>query len=139
MTHLQKWIGTLMENLDEMVDEKTKIKVLENCGRSCIPQAFLKKAANIKAKSKDDNEFLDKLGKIWKHLKRDGDKIFVVYNQCYCPMVKSYKGELSKSFCNCSRGWVKELFESTTGKPVTVVLEKSIRQGDDICRFRVKL
>ncbi len=129
MTHLQKWISTLVDNLDSNVDKKTGIKILENCGRSCIPASFIKKARACKAKSADTKDFLDRLGKIWKHLQYDGNKIYVTYNQCYCPMMKSYDGKLSPSFCNCSRGWIKELFESTLEKPVAVALEKSIKQG----------
>jgi predicted hydrocarbon binding protein len=139
VTHLQKWIGTVVDGLDDMVDEKTRITILENCGRTCISPSFVKKAINLKEKSGSNKEFLDKLAKTWSHLKLEGKNIFVVYNQCYCPLVKSYEEKLSKSFCNCSRGWVKELFESSLKKPVTVILEKSIKQGDEICRFRVKL
>ncbi|SYZ73825.1 conserved hypothetical protein [Candidatus Zixiibacteriota bacterium] len=139
MSHLQKWIGTVVDGLEDMVDAKAKITILENCGRTCISPAFVKKAKKLKEKSGSNEEFLKKLAKIWSHLKLDGKNIFVVYNQCYCPMMKSYEGKLSKSFCHCSRGWVKELFEKSLEKPVTVILEKAIKQGDDICRFRVKL
>jgi predicted hydrocarbon binding protein len=139
MTHLQKWIGSVVDGLDNMADEKTKVAILENCGRSCISPLFVKKAKNLKEKSSSNEDFLERLAKTWSHLKLEGKNIFVMYNQCYCPLVKSYEGKLSKTFCNCSRGWVKELFEKSLDKPVTVILEKSIKQGDDICRFRVKL
>jgi Family of unknown function (DUF6144) len=137
MTHLQKWVGTLIDGLDSSVDEETKINLLENCGRKCISPNFIKKVKSCKAKSKNNDDFLDRLGAIWKHLRLSGDKIFVEYDRCYCPMIKSYKGRLSAAFCNCSRGWIKEAFESAIEKPVTVVLEKSIKRGDKICRFRV--
>jgi predicted hydrocarbon binding protein len=49
------------------------------------------------------------------------------------------KGKLSGTYCNCSRGWAKALFEGATGKPVEVNMEKSIINGDDQCRFEVIL
>jgi len=139
MTHLQRWVGTMLDNLDNNVDKNTRIKILENCGRSCIPSSFIKKARAYKVKSANNDEFLDRLGKIWKHLQYNGKKVYVNYDKCYCPMMKSYKGKLSKSFCNCSRGWIKELFESALDKPVEVALLKSIMQGDKSCRFEVKI
>lgn len=137
MKHIHKWIKTLVENLDAEVDEKTRTKVLENCGRSCIPRSYVKKAQTCRKNAKSINDFLDSLGKVWSHLKREGNNVFVVYEKCYCPLVKDYSEKLSSSWCNCSRGWIKELFESVLEKPVEVLLEKSIKQGNEICKFKV--
>jgi predicted hydrocarbon binding protein len=139
MKHQQKWIVSLMDSLDALVDEKTRVRVLENCGRNCIPRSFVKRAKTCKEGARNNDEFLERLSKVWRHLQRDGDKVYVVYEKCYCPLVKAYPDKLSPTFCNCSRGWVKELFESVLEKPVNVVLEKSIKQGNDICKFRVCL
>jgi predicted hydrocarbon binding protein len=139
MKHLHKWIKSLMENLDAKVDEETRVKVLENCGRTCISRSFIKRAQACKNSARNIDEFLDKLSQIWSHLQRDGDNIYVAYERCYCPLVKAYPDKLSPTFCNCSRGWIKELFESVLERPVNIELEKSIRQGDDVCRFRVRL
>jgi predicted hydrocarbon binding protein len=139
MKHLHRWIKSLIDNLDAHVDEKTRVKVLENCGRTCISRDLIKKAQACKNSAKDIEEFLDKLSQIWSHLQRDDDEIHVVYEKCYCPLVKAYPEKLSPTFCNCSRGWIKELFESVLERPVDVEIEKSIRQGDDVCKFRVLL
>ncbi len=139
MKHLHKWLKTLMEGLDNELDEETKVKILENCGRNCIPRSFASKAKNCNKEAKNVDEFLERLGKVWKHVHREDGDVYVVYEKCYCPIVKTYSGELSSTWCNCSRGWTKELFEEALGKPVKVVLEKSVRQGDKECRFRVHL
>lgn len=139
MKHFHKWIKSLMDNLDEYADEETRAKVLENCGRTCISRSFVNRAKACMKSAKDIDKFLDRLGKIWSHLQRDGNNIYVAYEKCYCPLVKTYPEKLSPTFCNCSRGWIKELFESVLERSVDVKLEKSIRQGDDVCRFRVHL
>ena len=139
MKHSHKWIRALTESLDTQLDEKTKEKILENCGRNCIPSSFIEKAKALKKNAKDTDDFLDKLGKKWKHLQRNGNNVYVVYEKCYCPLVKDYPEKLSPTFCNCSKGWIKELFESVLEKPITVELEKSIKQGDKICKFNVHL
>jgi predicted hydrocarbon binding protein len=100
---------------------------------------MIERAKKTMKNSKDIDEFLVKLSKNWKHLKLDGDNIHVEYEKCYCPLVRDCHEKLSATFCNCSRGWVKELFESALEKPVKVRLEKSIKSGDRTCRFRVIL
>jgi len=129
----------LMEGLDAQIDEKTRAEVLEKCGRACIPRSFIAKAKACKKDAKDTDEFLDKLEQVWKHLHRDGDNIYVIYEKCYCPIVKKDSEKLPRTFCNCSRGWVKELFESVLEKAMEVELEESIKAGDDVCKFRVLL
>jgi len=139
MKHSHQWIATLLAGLDKQVDAKTRIAVLEACGRTCITDSMVKRAKACRAKAKDEAEFLDKLGQTWKHLQREGDEVYVVYPRCYCPLVTGYPGQISATWCNCSRGWVKELFEQSLGRPVQVDLLQSVRQGDKSCKFRVHL
>jgi predicted hydrocarbon binding protein len=47
------------------------------------------------------------------------------------------KVKLSGTYCNCSRGWAKALFEGALGRPVDVVMEQSIIRGDEQCQFRI--
>lgn len=136
----EKWIATLMDGLAKNIDEKTLAMVLEKCGRQCQSQGFVKKARSIYQKSNSTEEFLEKLGQIYEHLHVEGNKVYIVYPRCYCSQVnKIPKGKLSGTYCNCSRGWAKALFEGALGKPVEVNMEKSIVNGDDQCKFRIIL
>jgi len=137
---LERWITCLMAGLDDSVDEETLVKVLEQCGRRCQSESFIKKARGIYQKSKNMDEFLDRLGKVYKHLHREGDNVYIVYPKCYCSFVNKIPSEkLSATYCNCSRGWAKALFEGALEQPVEVVMEESIVKGDDRCRFRIIL
>jgi predicted ArsR family transcriptional regulator len=136
----EKWITNLIDGLNENVDEKTIAKMLEQCGRQCQSQSFITKAKEIYKKSKNADDFLEKLGRVYKHLHREGDKVYLMYPKCYCSQVnKIPKGKLSGTYCNCSRGWAKALFEGAIGRPVEVIMEKSIINGDNQCKFRVIL
>ena len=136
----EKWITSLIDALDKNVDEETKAKILEQCGRQCQSQSFIKKAKGIYEKSKDTNDFLDRLGQVYKHLHREGDKIYIIYPRCYCTKVnKIPKGNLSWTYCNCSRGWAKALFEGATGRPVQVLRKETILHGDKQCKFQIIL
>lgn len=134
----EKWISQLVDGLDKHVDEKTRAVILENCGRQCQTQSFINRAKRIYEQSKNEEDFLDKLEQVYKHLRREGGKTYIVYKKCYCSQVNRIsKGKLSGTYCNCSRGWAKALFEGAVGRPVEVKLEKSIISGDNECRFRI--
>jgi hypothetical protein len=136
----EKWIATLMSSLDKSVDEKTLSLALEQCGRQCQSPSFIKKAKALHKQSKNMNDFLVKLERIYPHLHRDGQKIYIIYPKCYCSQVnKISKGKLSGTYCNCSLGWAKALFEGALERPVEVIKEKSIIGGASECRFRIIL
>jgi predicted ArsR family transcriptional regulator len=136
----EKWIISLIDGLDKHVDAETRTKILEQCGRQCQSQSFIKKAKAIYQKSKDINDFLDKLQQVYKHLHREGDKIYLIYPKCYCPQVnKIPKGKLSWTYCNCSRGWAKALFEGALGRPVQILKKATILNGDKQCKFQIIL
>ena len=138
--HVEKWVSSLMAELDEHVDKETLAKVLEQCGKQCQSPSFIRKARNIYQKSKNIEEFLDKFGKVYKHLHREGDSIYIVYPRCYCSIVnKIPMGKLSATYCNCSRGWAKALFEGALKRPVEVTMMESIKRGDKQCRFKITL
>jgi predicted hydrocarbon binding protein len=127
----------LIEALELEVDEGTRESVLMSCGRRCISRSFVKKAQEIRATSEGLDGFLQGLGEEWDHLKVEDDGIYVQYDKCYCPFVRDYPEPMSPTWCHCSRGWINELFESTLGAPVGAEMLSSIRQGDEVCRFKV--
>ncbi len=136
----ERWIATLIAGLNDCVDEKTRVKILEQCGRQCQSPVFIKKAKDIYRKSSSIDEFLDNLPQVYKHLHREGDKVYIIYPKCYCSQVnKIPKGKLSGTYCNCSSGWAKALFEGALGRPVEVLMEQSIINGDKQCKFRIVL
>ena len=93
----EKWISNLIEGLDNNLDEKTIAKILEQCGRQCQSPSFIKKAKAIYEKSKNTDDFLKKLEQVYKHLHREGNKVYIVYPKCYCPQVnKIPKGKLQE-------------------------------------------
>ncbi|MDH7563517.1 MAG: hypothetical protein QHH24_01350 [Candidatus Bathyarchaeota archaeon] len=88
MNRKEKWIACLIGGLDKYVEEQTRIKILEQCGRQCQSQSLVKKARSISKKSKSIDEFLDRFQQVYKHLHRDKDNIYITYPKCYCSQVK---------------------------------------------------
>lgn len=132
------WISHLMKNMDQHLDEEEKIKLLEECGRACARSHAQKEAAKFRGNL---DGWLGTLKK-WvgaQNIKKEKNAVTVTYSKCFCPLVKDSPPLLSGTYCNCSRGWLKEVFETVVEKPVEVKLEDSIMQGGQQCRFSVLL
>lgn len=135
---IHSWIAKLMENMDEHLDEETKINLLEECGRACAESHA--KAEALKHKGNLEG-WLGALKK-WvgpANVQREEDAVRVIYSKCLCPLVQDRPPLMSKTYCNCSRGWLMETFETVLAKPVDVKMEDSIMQGGKHCRFLVFL
>ena len=141
MNRSEKMMINLMEGFDKHLDREKKILLLEECGRKCIQdrhEKLLQDAKLLYKNSNDMNEFLIKLSGIYESLQVSDEEIAFVWDKCYCPIInKIPKGKISPTFCNCSRGWVKELLESATNKPVEVFIDESVTKGDTRCKLRV--
>ena len=135
---LHEWLSNLMKNMDKHLDEQLKIKVLEECGRACAEKHAKKEAYQSKG---DLDGWLATMKK-WvgaNNVHKEGNTVRLVYSKCLCPLVGSIEPLLSKTFCNCSRGWLMKSFKTVVGKPVKVKLEDSIMMGGQECRFSIRL
>jgi predicted hydrocarbon binding protein len=54
-------------------------------------------------------------------------------------MVSKTKKRFSSTYCNCSRGYLLELFEQIFEKPVKVDLVESVIQGAKSCKFIIHI
>lgn len=141
---LDRWLEALMTGLETEVDGRTRARLMECCGQACaLHHASIEKAKAIQHAVKDIGELLDGLNQLedfwcgkWE---RDGDTIYSVCKECGCPIVRAGLIKLSPTFCECSRGWVKAVFETVLGRPVEVKLGQAIGRGDQVCEFIVRL
>jgi predicted hydrocarbon binding protein len=133
---IHDWISNLIENMDEHLDEAAKINLLEKCGRACAESHAKEQALKNKG---DLSGWLSVL-KRWvgsENVRKEEHGVRVMYSKCLCPLVQGHPPLMSKTYCNCSRGWLMETFETVLEKPVEVKLEDSIMQGGKRCRFIV--
>jgi hypothetical protein len=98
-----------------------------------------------------------KLGEFIKKVQRDigkencymdGNIVFLNFNQnkhncsesdcyCLCPMVEAESKRLSEAFCQCSVGYVCQMFLTHTGMKPEVELLESLKRGGKSCRFKI--
>jgi len=135
-------LRNMMVLLDNGVTEQTRWELMESCGRQCIGGTVLKSALKLAEQAKDLDDLLVRLNEA--HiggglLRRKGDVVHAEYHRCYCGSVSKTKTAFSPSYCYCSCGWYKQLFETILERPARVELLSSIIQGDDACRFKIHL
>jgi hypothetical protein len=141
------WTKRFFDVLDDELDEPTRRRIMEHNGTACH-RASLKGAT--------PHATLDQLVRsIAEHsgpdsIRREGDTVYFNYvknerglkvadGYCLCPLVEDGPPGLSKTFCYCSVGYVRDMFETITGRKAKVELLESVRSGGKACRFRVDM
>ena len=66
-----------------------------------------------------------------------GNQLYTKMFSCECPMLEKAKNSNSLTWCHCTAGYNKKLFEIVFEKPVYVEIVQSIRQGFDFCLLRI--
>ena len=136
-----RMIDHIVRGLEE-VDEETRLRIMERCGEACAEVGDLDIARKIAEETDDLDEIVSRANVeiAWcGEWVREGDEITAVCKQCGCPLVRHGVIELTGTFCYCSRGWVKAIFEALLKNPVEVELERAIGLGDDVCKYTVHI
>jgi hypothetical protein len=139
---LRGWVANLLSALDAVGDRDTQARLLEACGGACAVQhGDLERVKDLSQSSPDLDVLLSELNQrvtwcgAWR---RERDAIVSVCERCGCPLVREGLVERTPAFCECSRGFVRALFETALGQAVRVSLPQAIGRGDPVCRFVVR-
>jgi hypothetical protein len=138
-----EWIRKAIQGLEKEAGKATAIRVMQACGMKCCGPTQQKRARQFMEESTSVKELLAKLngeGIGGGRLKlKNKNTIVGGYDWCYCGRVKHAKEPFSTdTYCHCSTGWYKSLFEAAFDKPVKVKLKQSILQGADSCEFEIE-
>jgi hypothetical protein len=148
------WTKGAMERLDESVDEKTRIQIMNNCGSNCaeINKRVIQKAIERRKKFKTFEDFLKaeiQTPQKGTRYEQNGGQLLHIYTpqafthpmRCYCGLIRALPADvtMSKTYCHCSEGFIKKYWETITGKPVDIKLLESAVSGAKECKFAVTL
>jgi hypothetical protein len=133
-------IDSIVKGLEEVEDEDRR-RIMEKSGEVCAINGSLPIARQIAEETTDVDEIVakanDRIPWCGKWV-RNGSIISATCHNCGCPLVQSDVVSLIGTFCYCSVGWVRTIFEALLRRPVTVELEKAIGLGDDVCKYSVR-
>ncbi len=136
------WLSDLLDTMETELDEKTRVKLVEGCGRGCFRRHQFKQ--DIAQQGKGD---VDKLIAAYKknfEIWREGDTlVHVRYGEtspaCYCPAARNRPPKPHDLHCECTRMTHQTIFETALGRPLKVDVLESLRRGGKTCHFLVHL
>jgi predicted hydrocarbon binding protein len=70
-------------------------------------------------------------------MRKEKDYYIILYDKCYCGIVNKTKQPISKTFCNCSRGYLKDFFEGVFEKEIQLEIIDTVIHGANNCTFRL--
>ncbi len=140
------WVKRFFDVLDREVDEPTRTRLMTVNGRECHRHSL--KGRTPQRMTAD--ELVAKISAGGGDIRREGDVVYFNYSQnpkglkvsdgyCLCPLVEDGPEGLSGTYCQCSVGYVADIFEGILGQPVRVELLESLKRGGKGCRFKVSL
>lgn len=135
------WLNDLLDTMQAQLDEKTRIRLIEGCGRGCFLRHKFKQ--DIAEAGKGD---ADKLLAAYKRnfeVWREGDLFHVRYgavsSRCYCPVAALVPAKPGDLHCECTRTTHQTIFETALGRPIKVEILESLRRGGKTCHFAAHL
>jgi hypothetical protein len=137
-----RWVKCAMERMDALVDEPTRVRVMEQCGYKCAWRGRAEKIRKALPKCSSIEEFEDKLRVILGGgvgVERDGRTIITSYPRCYHGGLSGTEELISITFCHCGKGYWMAMFEHVFGKPVKVDILQTVITGADSCRFAIHI
>jgi len=131
------WVKSTMKRLENHFDraDVTRIRMHCQCGygmdeKLALVKELMEASANIE-------EFgnLDKAKAAG--LSCTNGELYLQFPFCPCPMLSDVDRLDTDTWCQCTTGYSKVLFEKAFECKVDVELLKSIKMGDEICLMRI--
>lgn len=151
---IAEWVKGAMDRLDALVDERVRAEIMENCGYKCseVNSRVIEGAKTRRKRCKSEEEFLEAEQQRplrGTRLVREGNVLYQFYTprtyakslRCHCGLLRGLPADetISRTYCHCSKGFAKRLWEGALGRPVRVELIYSAVSGADECKFAVHL
>ena len=135
-----EWVEKLSSLLENRFDGNIVKEIRQNC--YCNENGRLEDTAKelkrlYKSLNKDLHRFVSALNKNGAGWYIEENQLYTKMFTCECPMLEEAALSQSLTWCHCTAGYNKKLFELVFETPVDVEILQSIRQGFDYCLVRV--
>lgn len=134
-----EWVKSTMQRLDNHFDNESIKKIRTNC--QC-GYGMDKKLALVKELISGASNIVEFAGSKKAEgaglFCKDGE-LYLQFQFCPCPMLAEVDKLESSTWCQCTTGYSKVLFERAFACDVDVELLKSIKMGDKICLMKITL
>ncbi|MGD2033449.1 MAG: hypothetical protein PVF73_00215 [Bacteroidales bacterium] len=133
----QKRFNWLLQILEEELEDTEYRDIIRLLGKRCAQSIeFL-----AKENRGDPEGYFRRVNEMWGEVfeyDRQNQVIHLNTNlkECPCPNVNT---DTPGSYCECSLGWQKFMFETVFEKPVEVRHKETILRGGNTCRFEISI
>lgn len=131
------WVKNTMKRLEDNFDKSTikKIRMNCQCGYGMNEKLALLKELFESSSSLEEFASHDKAKAVGLSF-RNGE-LYLQFSYCPCPMLAEVDKLETNTWCQCTTGYSKVIFEKAFGCEVDVELLKSVKMGDDICLMKI--
>ncbi|MGD1149408.1 MAG: hypothetical protein ABR961_15825 [Thermoanaerobaculaceae bacterium] len=135
------WLTDLFDAVEAQLDEPSRVRLLEACGRGCFRRyAFKQEIARKGAGSLANLERAYKENfEAW----IESDALHIRYGKvskgCYCPAARNRPARPHDVHCECTRMTHQTVCETALGWPCRVEILETVRRGGKTCHFAVRV
>jgi len=131
------WVKNTMKRLEDNFDKSTikKIRMNCQCGYGMDEKLALLEELFDLSSSLEEFACHDKAKAAG--LSFHNGELYLQFPYCPCPMLADVDKLETNTWCQCTTGYSKVIFEKAFGCKVDVELIKSIKMGDDICLMKI--
>ncbi len=131
------WVNPAMRRLENKFDSETAKQIRMNCQCGYGMDEKLAFVNELKAAASNMEEFASSEKAKAAGLFYEDGTLYLQFLFCPCPTLADVDRLETKTWCQCTAGYSKVLFEKAFGCEVDVELLKSIKAGDDICLMKI--
>ncbi len=134
---VEGWLADLLDAMSVQLDEKTRIALVEACGRGCYRRHPFKQEMVAEAHGTIEGLIAAyaRRFEVW----REGALVHVRYGRvsrgCYCPVLRDQPHRPDALHCHCTKATHRTIFEEALGRPVVVDILETVRRGGTTCHF----
>jgi len=131
------WVKSTMKRLENHFDKSVIHEIRRNCQCGYGMDEKLALVKELMALSSNAEEFgnLDKAQAAGIYC--ENGELYLQFLFCPCPMLAEVDRLATNTWCQCTTGYSKVLFEKAFACEVDVDLLKSIKMGDEKCLMKI--
>ena len=132
-----EWVKNTMKRMEGHFSQPVLKRIRMSCQCGYAMEEKLQLVQEVKEATSSLEEFGRHPKALASGLSYSDGAIMLMFPFCHCPMVAEVDKLDSYTWCQCTTGYSKVLFEKAFGCEVEVDLLKSIKAGDEICLMRI--
>lgn len=132
------WVKNTMKRLENRFDQPTLKKIRMNCQCGYGMDEKLALLKDLMKSSASLEEFAHHEKAKAAGLSFQDGVLYLQFPFCPCPMLAEVDRLETNTWCLCTTGYSKVIFEKAFGCEVEVELLKSVKMGDEICLMSIR-